>query len=156
MKGNFGTGQMVAILFSLIVVLGMLMFGIVWVEEKAGWGLAFGLGLMIFVVITLFVQQFLTSQFFTGVQRNLVEYDAAQANVEAKRAAISLENAKMVREGARSQWRIDEAQYKQMMVAAQKMAGYLTDAERAKLEAQMGSYGLLVDKSAGGDEVSLD
>jgi hypothetical protein len=36
------------------------------------------------------------------------------------------------------------------------MAGYLTDAERAKLEAQMGSYGLLVDKSAGGDEVSLD
>jgi len=156
MKGNFGTGQMVLILFSLIVVLGMLMFGIVWVEEKAGWGLAFGLGLMIFVVIALFVQQFLTSQFFTGVQRNLVEYDAAQANVEAKRQAVMLENARMVREGARAQLRVDEAQYKQMLVAAQKMAGYLTDAERAKLEAQMGSYGLLVDKSAGGDEVSLD
>ena len=102
MKGNFGTGQMIFLLFALIIILGMLMFGIVWVEEKAGWGLAFGLGLMIFVVIALFTQQFLTGQFFTGVQRNLVEYDAAQANVEAKRQAVMLENARMVREGARA------------------------------------------------------
>lgn len=156
MKGNFGTGQMVVILFSLIVVLGMLMFGIVWVEEKAGWGLAFGLGLMIFVVIALFVQQFLTGQFFTNVQRNLVEYDAAQANVEAKRAAIGLENARMVREVSKVQLKVDEQQYKQMVQAAHKMAGFLSDAERAKLEAQMGSYGLLVDKSTGSEEVSLD
>ena len=55
--------------------------------------------------------------------------------------------AQSMRDTAKVQARIDEQQYKAMQIAAQKMAGYLTQAEVAKIKAEMETMGLLPDNS---------
>jgi len=76
-----------------------------------------------------------------------VEYDQNQAKVEEQRMKAQVVYAQSMRDTARVAARIDEKQYDQMRLAAQKMAGFLTEAEVAKVKAEMNGMGMLTDNS---------
>lgn len=134
-------------LIFFVIILIFLGLAVVWISRELGTQLAIGLGIGMFVVIVLFAQQILTGIQTNDTTQNLVDYDKQQVGLEEQRAKIQVEYAKAFREQTKVQSRIDEQQYRAMQVAAQKMAGFLSDAEVAKVKAEMGAMGLLPDNS---------
>ena len=131
--------------FALILV--FLGIAVVWISREMGTQLAVGLGIGVFIVIVLFAQQILTGIQVNDTTQNLVDYDKQQVGLEEQRAKIQVEYAKAFRETAKVQGRIDERQYEAMRIAAQKMAGLLSEAEIAKIKAEMQGMGMLPDNS---------
>lgn len=131
--------------FALILV--FLAIAVVWISKELGVQLAVGLGIGVFIVIVLFAQQILTGIQVNDNTQNLVDYDRQQVGLEEQRAKIQVEYAKAFRENSKVQGRIDERQYEAMRVAAHKMAGLLTEAEVAKVKAEMQGMGMLTDNS---------
>lgn len=135
--------------YTLIIVLLLVVFlviaGALFFMSQKDPGLALGLGLMLFVVVALFLQQFISNNTIKSLFANVVSYENGQADVEGKRAQIQIETMKMAREGARVQNTLTIMDTKQIQTHANKLAGLLTDAEREKIKAQMMGYG-------GGDE----
>jgi len=121
-------------LIFFVVLLGMMGYAVVWVSEKAGWQMAMGLGISGVITMIVFGQQILSNIQVSGILSSLVEYDRQQVGVEQKRAAIHLENAKAMRDTAKIEGRISEAQYRTMLETAKRMAGYLSEAELAKVK----------------------
>lgn len=119
---------------ALLVLMG---YSVVWVSEKAGWQMAMGLGIAGVVTLIVFGQQILSNIQVSGILSSLVEYDRQQVGVEQKRAAIHLENAKAMRETTKIEGRISEQQYRTMLETAKRMAGYLSEAELAKVKNEM-------------------
>ena len=120
-----------------VVLLVLMGYSVVWVSEKAGWQMAMGLGIAGVVTLIVFGQQILSNIQVSGILSSLVEYDRQQVGVEQKRAAIHLENAKAMRETAKIEGRISEQQYRTMLETAKRMAGYLSEAELAKVKNEM-------------------
>ena len=134
-------------LFFFLIALIMLALGVGWIAANMGNQLALGLGIGGFVVLILFSQQILTGIQLNENTQNLVDYDKQQAGIEEGRMKTQVIYAQAMRDTAKVQNRIDEQNYKAMQVAAQKMAGYLTQAEVAKIKAEMEGMGLLPDNS---------
>ena len=124
-------------LIFFVVLLVLMGYSVVWVSEKAGWRMAMGLGIAGVVTLIVFGQQILSNIQVSGILSSLVEYDRQQVGVEQKRAAIHLENAKAMRETAKIEGRISEQQYRTMLETAKRMAGYLSEAELAKVKNEM-------------------
>ena len=124
-------------LIFFVVLLVLMGYSVVWVSEKAGWQMAMGLGIAGVVTLIVFGQQILSNIQVNGILSSLVEYDRQQVGVEQKRAAIHLENAKAMRETTKIEGRISEQQYKTMLETAKRMAGYLSEAELAKVKNEM-------------------
>lgn len=124
-------------LIFFVVLLVLMGYSVVWVSEKAGWQMAMGLGIAGVVTLIVFGQQILSNIQVSGILSSLVEYDRQQVGVEQKRAAIHLENAKAMRETAKIEGRISEQQYRTMLETAKRMAGYLSEAELAKVKNEM-------------------
>ena len=124
-------------LIFFVVLLVLMGYSVVWVSEKAGWQMAMGLGIAGVVTLIVFGQQILSNIQVNGILSSLVEYDRQQVGVEQKRAAIHLENAKAMRETAKIEGRISEQQYRTMLETAKRMAGYLSEAELAKVKNEM-------------------
>ena len=123
-----------AFFVALLILIG---YAVVWVSEKAGWQMAMGLGIAGVITMIVFGQQILSNIQVQGILTSLVEYDRQQVGVEKQRAQIQLENAKAMRDTNKIEGRISEAQYKTMLETAKKMAGYLSDAELAKVKNEM-------------------
>jgi len=134
-------------LIFFVIILGFLGVAVVWISAEMGKQMGIGLGIGMFVVIILFAQQILSSIQINDNTRNLVEYDQNQAKVEEQRMKAQVVYAQSMRDTARVAARIDEKQYDQMRLAAQKMAGFLTEAEVAKVKAEMNGMGMLTDNS---------
>jgi len=134
-------------LFFFLIALIMLALGVGWIAANMGNQLALGLGIGGFVVLILFSQQILTGIQLNENTQNLVDYDKQQAGIEEGRMKTQVIYAQAMRDTARVQNKIDADQYKVMQVAAQKMAGYLSQAEVAKIKAEMEGMGLLTDNS---------
>ena len=130
-----------------VVIIVILCVAVVWIAQQLGAQLATGLGIGIFLVLILFAQQILTGIQINDNTQNLDEYDNNQAKVEEKRMQAQVVYAQAMRETAKVQNKIDEAQYNQMRIAAQKMANLLTDTEVAKIKAEMMGMGMLTDSS---------
>ena len=124
-------------LIFFVVLLVLMGYSVVLVSEKAGWQMAMGLGIAGVVTLIVFGQQILSNIQVSGILSSLVEYDRQQVGVEQKRAAIHLENAKAMRETAKIEGRISEQQYRTMLETAKRMAGYLSEAELAKVKNEM-------------------
>ena len=134
-------------LFFFLIALIMLALGVGWIAANMGNQLALGLGIGGFVVLILFSQQILTGIQLNENTQNLVDYDKQQAGIEEGRMKTQVIYAQAMRDTARVQNKIDADQYKVMQIAAQKMAGYLSQAEVAKIKAEMEGMGLLTDNS---------
>lgn len=134
-------------LFFFLIALVMLALGVGWIAANMGNQLALGLGIGGFVVLILFSQQILTGIQLNENTQNLVDYDKQQAGIEEGRMKTQVIYAQAMRDTAKVQTRIDEKQFQMMQVAAQKMAGYLSQAEVAKIKAEMEGMGLLTDNS---------
>jgi len=134
-------------LFFFLIALVMLALGVGWIAANMGNQLALGLGIGGFVVLILFSQQILTGIQLNENTQNLVDYDKQQAGIEEGRMKTQVIYAQAMRDTARVQNKIDADQYKVMQIAAQKMAGYLSQAEVAKIKAEMEGMGLLTDNS---------
>lgn len=134
-------------LFFFLIALIMLALGVGWIAANMGNQLALGLGIGGFVVLILFSQQILTGIQLNENTQNLVDYDKQQAGIEEGRMKTQVIYAQAMRDTARVQNKIDADQYKVMQIAAQKMAGYLSQAEVAKIKAEMEGMGLLTDSS---------
>lgn len=119
---------------ALLVLIG---YAVVWVSEKAGWQMAMGLGIAGVITMIVFGQQILSNIQVNGILTSLIDYDKQQVGVEKQRAQIQLENAKAMRDTNKVEGRISEAQYRAMLETAKKMAGYLSDAELAKVKNEM-------------------
>jgi hypothetical protein len=124
-------------LIFFVVLLGMMGYAVVWVSEKAGWEMAMGLGISGVITMIVFGQQILSNIQVNGILTSLIDYDKQQVGVEKQRAQIQLENAKAMRDTNKVEGRISEAQYRTMLETAKKMAGYLSDAELAKVKNEM-------------------
>lgn len=134
-------------LFFFLIALILLGFAVGWIAVNMSKELALGLGIGGFMVIVLFSQQILTGIQLNENTQNLVDYDKQQAGIEEGRMKAQVIYAQAMRDTAKVQNRIDEQNYKAMQVAAQKMAGYLTQAEVAKIKAEMEGMGLLPDNN---------
>lgn len=134
-------------LFFFVAALILLFIAVGWIAVNMSKELALGLGIGGFMVIVLFSQQILTGIQLNENTQNLVDYDKQQAGIEEGRMKTQVIYAQAMRDTAKVQNRIDEQNYKAMQVAAQKMAGYLTQAEVAKIKAEMEGMGLLPDNS---------
>lgn len=134
-------------LFFFVAALILLGIAVGWIAVNMSKELALGLGIGGFMVIVLFSQQILTGIQLNENTQNLVDYDKQQAGIEEGRMKTQVIYAQAMRDTAKVQNRIDEQNYKAMQVAAQKMAGYLTQAEVAKIKAEMEGMGLLPDNS---------
>ncbi len=130
-----------------VVIIVILCVAVVWIAQQLGPQLAVGLGIGIFLVLILFAQQILTGIQTNDTTRNLVEYDSNQAKVEEQRTKVNIVYAQAMRETAKVQNKIDVKQYDAMRIAATKMAGMLSDAEIAKVKAEMMGMGMLTDNS---------
>lgn len=130
-----------------LIVIGLLFAAVVWIAKEMGRDIAIGLGIGVFMVLILFAQQILTGIQTNDTTQNLVEYDRNQAAVEEQRARAQVVQVQALRDVTRVQAKIDEAQYTQMRIAAQKMAGMLSEAEIAKIKAEMSGIGMLTDSS---------
>ena len=124
-------------LIFFVVLLILMGYAVVWVSDKSGWEMAMGLGISAVVTLIVFGQQILSNIQVQGILNSLVEYDKQQVSVEQKRAAIQLENAKSLREITKVEGKISEQQYRTMLQTAQRMAGFLSDAELAKVKSEM-------------------
>jgi hypothetical protein len=134
-------------LFFFLIALIMLALGVGWIAANMGNQLALGLGIGGFVVLVLFSQQILTGIQLNENTQNLVDYDKQQAGIEEGRMKTQVIYAQAMRDTARVQNKIDADQYKVMQIAAQKMAGYLSQAEVAKIKAEMEGMGMLTDNA---------
>lgn len=134
-------------LFFFLIALIMLALGVGWIAANMDKQLALGLGIGGFVVLIMFSQQILTGIQLNENTQNLVDYDKQQAGIEEGRMKTQVIYAQAMRDTARVQNKIDADQYKVMQIAAQKMAGYLSQAEVAKIKAEMEGMGLLTDNS---------
>jgi hypothetical protein len=134
-------------LFFFIIALIMLGIAVGWIAVNMSKELALGMGIGGFMVIVLFSQQILTGIQLNENTQNLVDYDKQQAGIEEGRMKTQVIYAQAMRDTAKVQSRIDERQFQMMQVAAQKMAGYLSQAEVAKIKAEMEGMGLLPDNS---------
>lgn len=121
-------------LIFFVILLAMMGYAVVWVSEKAGWQMAMGLGISGIITMIVFGQQILSNIQVQGILTSLVDYDKQQVNVEQKRAQVQVEYAKAMREAGKVEGKISEAQYRTMLETAKKMAGYLSDAELAKVK----------------------
>lgn len=139
-------------LMFFVVLLVLMGWAIVWVSDKAGWEMAMGLGISGVITMIVFGQQILSNIQVQGMLNSLVDYDRQQANVEKQRSMINLENARSMREITKVEGRISESQYRVMLDTAKKMAGYLSDAELAKVKGEMLS---LTGPSGGKDDFEL-
>ena len=134
-------------LFFFVAALILLFIAVGWIAVNMSKELALGLGIGGFMVIVLFSQQILTGIQLNENTQNLVDYDKQQAGIEEGRMKTQVIYAQAMRDTAKVQTRIDEKQFQMMQVAAQKMAGYLTQAEVTKIRAEMESMGLLTDSA---------
>lgn len=134
-------------LFFFIIALILLGVAVGWIAVNMSKELALGLGIGGFMVIVLFSQQILTGIQLNENTQNLVDYDKQQAGIEEGRMKTQVIYAQAMKNVATVQARIDEKQYQAMQVAATKMAGYLSQAEVAKIKAEMETMGLLPDNS---------
>ena len=134
-------------LFFFVIFLILLGVAVGWIAINMSKELALGLGIGGFMVIVLFSQQILTGIQLNENTQSLVDYDKQQAGIEEGRMKTQVIYAQAMRDTAKVQTRIDEKQFQMMQVAAQKMAGYLTQAEVAKIKAEMETMGLLPDNS---------
>lgn len=127
--------------YTLIIVLLLVVFlvvsgGLFFMSQKDP-GLALGLGMLFFVVVSLFLQQFISNNTIKSLFSSMVSYENSQADVEAKRASIQIETMKMARGAAQTNNTLAIMDAKQIQTHANKLAGLLTDAERAKIKAEM-------------------
>lgn len=134
-------------LLFVVIVLLIVCVAVVWISKELGSQLAVGIGIGLLLVIVMFAQQILTGIQITENTANLVEYDSNQAKVEEQRMKVQVVQAQMIRDTARVQNTIDAKQYEAMRLAAQKMAGMLTEAEIAKVKGEMMGMGMLTDNS---------
>jgi hypothetical protein len=137
----------VFLIFFVVIIL-LLFVGVAWIATTMDKELALGIGIGTFLVIVMFAQQILSGIHNNEITQNLVEYDKNQAGIEEGRMKATVVYAQSMRDTAKVQARIDEQQYRQMQIAAQKMAGMLSEAEIARVKAEMNSMGMLVDSSA--------
>jgi len=124
-------------LIFFVVLLVLMGYSVVWVSEKAGWQMAMGLGISGVITMIVFGQQILSNIQVNGILTSLIDYDKQQVGVEKQRAQIQLENAKAMRDTNKIEGRISEAQYRTMLETARRMAGYLSEAELAKVKNEM-------------------
>lgn len=143
-----------AFLGFVVIILIILCVAVVWISKTLGTQLAVGLGIGLLLVIVMFAQQILTGLQISENTQNLVEYDNNQAKVEEQRMRVNVVYAQAMRETAKVQNQIDAKQYEQMRIAAQKMAGMLSEAEIAKVKSEMMGMGMLTDN--GGQTIELD
>jgi hypothetical protein len=141
MKNISGT----VFLVFVVVLLAMLGVAVVWISQNAGWEMALGIGMGCFIVLILFAQQILTGLQVQETTNSLVSYDEQQAKVKEQEMRAQVIYAQSMREAAKVQNQISADQYKVLMATAQKMAGYLSDAEIAKIKAEMMGMGVLPD-----------
>lgn len=112
-----------------------------WLTEKAGWQIGVAFGIAGFVVLIMFAQQILSNDTLQSTLSTLVKYDQAQAEVEKERVKVQVENMRAMKEVIKVEAGISASQYENLQVAAKKMAGLLTDAEIAKVKAEMMGMG---------------
>jgi hypothetical protein len=124
-----------------------------WASEKFGSGVGAVIGAAGFVVFIIFAQQILSQNMLKNTLNILVEYDKAQADVEKERVKVTVQQMAALKEVIKVEAGISGEQYRQLQVAAQKMYGLLSEAEIAKVRAEMMVYGVnqLPDK-----ELDLD
>ena len=130
-----------------VIILLILVVAVVWIAKELGPQLAVGLGIGLLLVIVIFAQQILTGIQTNDTTQNLVEYDKNQVEVETQRMKAQVIYAQAMRETAKVQNSIDAKQYEAMRIAATKMAGMLSEAEIAKIKAEMNGMGMLTDNS---------
>lgn len=123
----------------VITVIGLAVW---WLTEKAGWQIGVSFGIAGFVVLIIFAQQILSADTLQNTLNILVKYDQAQAEVEKERVKIRIEEAQGMKEILKVESRITGDHYDQLQIAARKMAGFLSDAEIAKVKAEMIGLGV--------------
>lgn len=104
-------------------------------------GLALGLGFAFFVVVSLFLQQFISGEAIKNFMANFVSYEHSQADVKGKELTIQIEAMKMARSAAQTNNTLAIMDAKQIQTHANKIAGLLTEAEVQKIRAQMMGVG---------------
>ncbi len=98
MNGKFGMAQLGFVLAIICVVSFMGYMGFTWLESRMGWQMAFAMFMMVFIVVILFGQQYLSMAQMRGVLENIVQYNSANAKVDAYKQQTVLEGMKVTRQ----------------------------------------------------------
>jgi len=131
--GNGFYALMISLLATAVIV--------VYIVSIYDRGLALGLGFAFFVVVALFLQQFISSEQLKTLLGNFVNYENAKTTVKEKEAAIQSEGMRAMRQLAQTNNTLAVLDAQQIAKHANNIAGLLADAEREKIKGQLMGFG---------------
>lgn len=121
----------------VVVVGGLSMMGMNWMAEEFGSGGAMMFAVLVFFVVVIFIQQWLSGQQSKAVMANIVNYAAADAKVDAYRQQTALEGARAMRATLTMEGKSTLDTQKLIEQKASQLATMMTEAQVAKMRSEL-------------------